>query len=129
MQKRTIYDSRHLRVSEILHAHSVIDGDTYSVITIDHQSPEFTDALDYAGEIKIDGITLQTFACPEFNNGTLYLRGRDAERDRDLMPVREDLIDELPEILRKLELRLFNKDGEVVEIDGRKYKLSLVEED
>lgn len=104
-------------------------GNSHAVLVIRSQRCEVEQYLGVCGK-QHGGFKFMIATCPEFQGTAVYLRGSDMNWHGSPLIVEKDKLDQLRLAFAELDnavAKSLTKDGEVVEIDGRKYKLSLVD--
>lgn len=99
-----------------------------AVLQVVHQDPKVAGHLAPTGK-KYEGLCVRSQCFPEWRNGELFLRGTYANHNDAAFIVPAGRLSRIQSALEAMERELSSKDGEVVELDGRKYRLSLVQED
>lgn len=120
-----VFDGKFIKMNRL---DSTKRGDGHAVLQIVHQDELVHDRVGSGGR-KYEGLLVRCQLYPEWRDGDLYLRGIDTGLDDSAFAVPANKLEQVLRALAALERDLASKDGEIVEIDGRKYKLSLVKED
>lgn len=103
-------------------------GNMHAVLVIKSQADEVVEYLGANGA-QHSGILFKCITCPEYNGSTVYLQGTGDKWDGSPLIVPKDRLDKLRAAFCELNAAIAkrqSRDGEVIEIDGRKYELSLV---